>query len=368
MTAPYVKRLVANIEAATDAVARAMLTAELAAYWARVGEFEEAERLKTELRSTFGDGRDVRVSILIMCVEGLLLYFRELSPGALDRLARARLLSVASGHRNLTALTSAWLAHIHFNNNRYVEMSDAIGVCLKSLDRSNLPAVCRVSMLLGDAHLYSGNAATAQRWYDHARAAAIELGDQAFVGALTYNRSALRVFVTRIDRAEAVQPDDLIRLLAGEVQSAINYQAVARLRSLDHLLATSRIGVLMLQENFLVAKQEIEVLLFSKEVKPLSSQASILNADLALCLAQLKSTDYSMQLADDILAQDLNEYDAGDRVLIYASLKEAHNLCGRFPADESLSQPFTAALSDHRSQTSVIEKMLVNFQSVATLE
>ena len=368
MTAPYVNRLLAGIENASDATTRAMLTAELAAYWARVGEFEEAERLRTELRNVFGDGRDVRVSILIMCVEGLLFYFRDLSPGALDRLARARLLSVASGHKNLTALTSAWLAHIHFNNNRYVEMSDAIGICLNSLDTSNLPAVCRVSMLLGDAHLYSGSAETAQRWYDHARVAAIELGDQAFVGALTYNRSALRVFVTRLESANAVQPDDLIRLLAGEVQSAINYQAVARLRSLDHLLAASRVGVLMLQENFQVARKEIEALLSSNDVKPLSAQASILSADLALCLANLNSKDTSIHLADEILARDLNKYDAGDRVLIYSSLKKAYNLCGRLGAHESLTQPLASASLDHKAQTSIIEKLIVKFQSISNPE
>ncbi len=253
-----------------------MLTAELACYWARVGEFDEAERLRKELRSTFGDGRDVRVSILIMCIEGLLLYFRDLSPGALDRLARASLLSVAAGHKSLIALTSSWLAHIHFNSNRYVEMSDAIGVCLNSLEKSNLPAVCRVAMLLGDAHLYSGNAAVAQLWYDRARNAALELGDQAFVGALTYNRSALRVFVARVASAAATQSEDHSRLLAGEVQSAINYQAVAQLRSLDHLLAASRVGVLILQRNFSLARPVIEALLSSNDVKPLTPQASIL--------------------------------------------------------------------------------------------
>jgi hypothetical protein len=368
LTAPYVSRLLADIDTARDAASSAMLTAELAAYWARVGEFDEAERLRTELRGTFGDGRDVRVSILIMCVEGLLLYFRELSPGALDRLARARLLSVASGHRSLTALTSAWLAHIHFNNCRYVEMSDAIGVCLKSLDMTNLPALCRVSMLLGDAHLYSGSAAVAQRWYDQARAAAIELGDQAFVGALTYNRSALRVFFTRIESVVAVQSNDLIRLLSGEVQSAINYQAVAQLRSLDHLLATSRVGVLMLQKNALIAKQEIDALLASNEIKPLSSQASILSADLALCLAQLGSLGSSMPLVDEVLTRDLTQYDSGDRVLIYASLKEACDLCGRHGLVESLSQLLMAALSDHKTQTSLIAEMLVDFRSFPTFE
>jgi hypothetical protein len=368
LTAPYVKRLAAQIDSCADAASCAMLTAELACYWARVGEFEEAERLRKELRSTYGDGRDVRVSILIMCIEALLLYFRELSPGALDRLARARLLSVAAGHKSLIALTSAWLAHIHFNGNRYIEMSDAIRICLNALEKSNLPAVCRVSMLLGDAYLYSGSAAVAQAWYDRARSAALELGDQAFVGALTYNRSALRVFVARVDSAVQVQSADHVRLLAGEVQSAVNYQAVARLRSLDHLLATSRVGVLMLQRNFALAKPEIESLLSSGEVKPLTSQASTLKADLAQCFAVSNSLDSSMQLVGEVMSIDLNQYDAGDRVLIYAAVRDAYMSLGLLDKMKELEQPLTLALAEHHAQTSAIAKLLVPFESVPVLD
>lgn len=367
MTAPYVKRLVTQIESSVDADSRAMLTAELACYWARVGEFEEAERLRAELRRGFGDGRDIRVSILIMCVEGLLLYFRELSPDALDRIARARLLSVASGQKSLIALTSAWLAHIHFNSNRYGDMAEAIGVCLNSLEKSNLPAVCRVSMLLGDAHLYSGNASSAQPWYDYARSAAVELGDHAFVGALIYNRSALRVFVARVESAAAVQPEDHIRLLAGEVQSAINYQAVARLLSLDHLLATSRVGVLMLQRKFSVAKSEIEALLSSDEISPLSSQATILKADLALCLAELQHFEASIKLVDGIRSLDLDRYDAGDRVLICASVSDTYKACG-MPDDQSeISRVLSAAFSDQKIQNLALEKLLLPFLSVSVI-
>lgn len=363
MTAPYVKRLYEQIDSSADASSRAVLTSELACYWARVGEFEEAERLRQELRSVFGDGRDIRVSILIMCIEGLLLYFKELSPGAFDRLARARLLSVASKDRELIALTSAWLAHLHFNTNKYVEMADAIRVCIDSLDSSNLPATCRVAMLLGDAHLYSGSASVAQAWYDFARTAALKLGDQAFVGALTYNRSALRIFQARMESAVSENTEDHIRLLAGEVQSAINYQAIARLRSLDHLLATSRVWVLMLQKNYVVARQEINALLAATEVKPLSSQAIILKADLAQCLAALgKWAECSTQI-DEVLSHDVKKHDPGDQILIYSSLIAASRLCEQVQDLPALGAALIEAITSHKLQSSAIEEMLLPYTS-----
>lgn len=363
LTAPYVKRLVAQIEASTDVVARAMLTAELACYWARVGEFDEAERLRVALRGTFGDGREVRVSILIMCIEGLLLHFKELSPSALDRLSRARLLSVASGHRSLIALTSAWVAHIHFNGNRFQEMAEAVGACLGALDKSNLPAVCRVSVLLGDAQTYAGDTTSAQLWYDQARNVASEIGDQAFVGALTYNRSALRVFGARLEASVAPPSADFIRLLAGEVRSAINYQAVARLRSLDHLLATSRAGVLMLQREFSMAKTEIEALLSSDDVNPKTSQAIILKADLALCLAHLSLIEASQRLVKEITCLDLAHFDPGDRVLVYASLRDACDANGEPEKVMALNRLMTEALTEHKSQTSSIASLLARYQA-----
>ena len=90
MTSPLVFRLLAEIDAAVDLEARAQLSGELACYWARTGEFERAETVRRQLRQTHGDGHNIRVSILIMIAEALLLYYRELSSNARDRMARAR--------------------------------------------------------------------------------------------------------------------------------------------------------------------------------------------------------------------------------------------------------------------------------------
>ena len=367
LTAPYVKKLTEQIDSCADLTDRAILTAELGCYWARVGEFDEAERLRVALRAGFGDGRDIRVSILIMCVEGLLLYFRELSPDAQDRLARAKLLSDASGDKQLIALTSAWLAHIHFNNNNYEAMAKAISACLVALKNTNLSALCRVAMLLGDAHLYSGNPLIAQAWYEKARDSALLLGDQAFVGALIYNRSALRVFLARVAAADVEQAEDYVRLLSGEVKSAINYQCVARLRSLDHLLATSKIGVLMLQARFMAARGEIQTLLNSPDVKPLSSQALILRTDLALCYAKTDQFILATDVIDEVCSVGFEKCDVGDQVLIYGSLKEAYRCCGLTQFAEHIEQKLVDALVNHRRNSVALSELIAPFASVAIL-
>ncbi|MBK9134919.1 MAG: hypothetical protein IPM15_11475 [Betaproteobacteria bacterium] len=70
----------------------------------------------------FGNGQNPRVSITIMCAEAQLIYFKDLGDQARDRMMRAQLLSVAGRDAALSALTSAWLAHICFNLHRHEEM------------------------------------------------------------------------------------------------------------------------------------------------------------------------------------------------------------------------------------------------------
>ena len=123
----------------------------------------------------------------------------------------------------------------------------------------------------------------------------------------------------------------------------------------------------MLQKKFALARTEIELLLSSGDVRSLTSQASTLKADLARCLADSKSIDSSVQLIGEVLSLDLSEYESGDRVLIYASVRESYRSLGLLDKLADMDQPLAAALADHRSQTLAIEKLLVPFQSLSIL-
>jgi hypothetical protein len=150
VTAPLV------IQERRDPEARAMLLAELACYYARIGEFEDAETMRRDLRAEFSDGHSAPVSILIMVLESLLLYFRELSPLARDRMLRANLLSKAFREKRLVLLTSAWLAHIDFNQGRFDSMATAIQSTLETIESDDGTANCRVFLVLGDAFSFCG--------------------------------------------------------------------------------------------------------------------------------------------------------------------------------------------------------------------
>jgi hypothetical protein len=339
-----------------------MLLAELGSYWARTGEFELADRARQDLRRDFGDGRSLSVSILIMLLEAHLLYFRELSPLARDRLARASLLSRAANARNLIALTSSWMAHLEFNQAQHDAMVEQISLCIDSLTSENKAAECRISLVLGDSFLYVGNRKRSQAWYERARRAANDLGDHAAIGALTYNRAALRVARSRIEMLfdDGGAEVDLIQLRL-EVESAINYQRVARLVSLDHLLSTAKIGALLLASDFGSALNLVSELLSSGQVPEKSAQEMLLVADKALALGRLGSVDECKQVLASFPYVELSTLNPDDKAVALNALATAWSECGdQGRAEETRAQAVMAA-AEHRSRTARLEANLDRF-------
>lgn len=364
MTSPLVQRLVASIDQCQDADSRACCLAELACYWARVGEFGEAERLRTELRRDFGDGRSVRVSVLIMCIEALLVYFRQLGPQARDRMMRASLLSNAAGDSRLIALTSAWMAHIDFNLNRFETMSSSIESCLSAIDADDGTADCRVSLVLGDAFLFVRALTASNAWYARARAAASKIGDQAAIGALTYNRAALHVAGARFQSLHRPLPATEIDLVLAEVQSAINYQAIARLRSLDHLLQSANVGALMLQERFMDALPHIEDVLKSPDAPPNSAQRALLQADLALTLACTAQPDMALQAIESLLAMNIDSFGADDQAVIWSTVHRASQVCGETGELPLYASNVMAAVEQHNETVARLAALLTPFEKI----
>ena len=361
MTAPLVLRLEAELLTTIDPIHRALLSVQIACYQARIGEFENAESRRVELRKEFGAGQSARVSILIMCLEGMLLYFKDLNPAARDRLLRANLLSVACNERALAALTFAWLSHIDFNQGRYDSMARAIAKCFETIDADDGSAACRVSLVLGDAFTFTNKVDQARIWYEHARVTANRIGDQAAVGAITYNRAALHVASARVRRLTARLDSSEINFVNAEVRSAINYQHVARLISLGHLLRSASIGVLMLEEQFEKACFAIKDVVASSEVPKDSAELALLYADQAHCLARLGRVPEAAVAAKAATAIAADRFDADDRAIIFGALSDYSLASGDETSATSSKGACQVALEEHQKTIESLSILLGQF-------
>jgi tetratricopeptide (TPR) repeat protein len=329
MVAPCVDRLSDAIRQCNDPAEAALLTAELGCYLARTGDFEAAEGIVQKLRGEFSDGRDGRVTVMMMCLEGLVMFFRNMGAGALDRLKRAQFLSLAFGRKDLIAFTSAWIALIFYNQNRYQDCVDALTKALASIDRSHLSAITRCSLIFGDLFCYIGDRETANTWYGQARLAATAYGDQATIGALISNRAALNAHALRLASLGGPIEGGVLSQAETEVRSAINYHLLTSTTALEMLLTAAEINVLMLRDNFEMASKKLEDLLSSKDLPVVYESRCTWYADRVLCLAKLGHFDEALEakkLVDEI---DIDTIGADDRLLLTHSLVRAMDVLGQ---------------------------------------
>ncbi len=341
-------RLRHRIQEEKDSSLQGILQAKLACYFARIGEFDQAESIRIELRQKFGDGKSAKISILLMLLDGLLLFYRDLSSGARDRIARANLISTTFHEHELTALTSAWLAHIDFNRCQFLLMTNEIRKCNELLTHDDGTATCRISLVLGDAFLYSGQREPSQFWYERARNAATVIGDQAAIGAITYNRAALNVQNLRLKCIANEIIDDDIKRAQAELQTAINYQVLARLKSLDHLLRAASVAIRIVKKEYELAVIEASSILDLKTAPIESGEYFILLTDLAKCHAIRGDLGAARKICEGISALAVSKLDEDDKVIIYDSLAGIFEIFG----DEGLTLDYLKMMRDSMTQHS----------------
>lgn len=260
---PLLTRIDNELATCTHPGRSAELWAERASYLARTGEFTEAHEILARLRQGFGDGRDARVSVRIMLLEGLLLYFEKASRLARDRVLRAKTIASAVGIVDLSLLSSAWLAHMEFECGNYSAMFHLLEsiVCDRSLASPDLRA--RTALVIANALSYCGNDAVAQRWFEACRQACVDAGDRATMGAVMYNRVAFRLarlWVRGIAYRDAIDVER-INMLEKELESAWAFQVGTSVSALSHLTELSRARILMLKMEFSRAADVLSPLL-----------------------------------------------------------------------------------------------------------
>jgi hypothetical protein len=166
--------------------------------------------------------------------------------------------------------------------------------------------------------LIAGDANASRAWYANAQRGATQTGDHAAIGAITYNRAALRVAVARFTNLTKPVSQEEASLLNAEVNSAINYQAAAELKSLDYLLGTAKAGVLMLLQRFEQAKLQIEGLLQTGGLPVGSSQQKLLLGDLAFIKSHSGDIQGARAWTDTVL-ESAGQMMADDRAVLLST-------------------------------------------------
>lgn len=366
-TSPYIEALKRTIEESDDLELQGVTRALLAACYARHGDFQLAEAEIASLRLAYGDGRSGRVSVMIMCAEAQVIYYKDLGEKARDRMMRAQVLSVAARDATLSALTSAWLAHICFNLHRHEEMARATKTALDTISAGDHEAASRLALTLGDAFFAAGEPESGNRWYAKAHERAVKLRDHSTIAALTYNRAAMGTFLARL-RATGGQVDaDLLSKVAGEVRTAVNYQAIAQLTSLQPLLDYSSASAALLTGDVHTASKLLTALIAQAPGTSPLDRSSALRCDLALCLARQGEVAAAKEQLNQVAREKVTALMPDDQVVALHALQEAANHCQMTELKAFATEALSAAKQEHAAVTSALLGNLKPFSDPSTL-
>lgn len=210
---------------------RAELLAQIAGYLARVGRFDEAKAIISDVRSTFGDVRDGRVTVQVMLAEGLTLHFELLGAGAGDRILRAQVLAQAMGDRELNAIALAWRAHFAFEASDWRLTSELLSKAIECAADDNHAAFSRCAVVLFNAFALCGDRRQSQYWFLKGRDHALKQGDQATIDALLHSRATFGAAWLRAQNCKGIVRQEEVALARREVASARNLQNLTRIEA-----------------------------------------------------------------------------------------------------------------------------------------
>lgn len=332
VTSKYLARLQDELRRAGDAPEAAELKAELAAYAARHGRAKEVAELLSELRTDSGGRPSARLAGWLNLAEGFVEYYSELTTSARAKFLRAQAVTEFAGAKSISALASAWLAHLD-----YIALNpDALGVdlarafCGSASDEHHVRG--RACLVMAESYHFARRFDLARPWYERARLHANAEGDEPTLSAIIFNMAWLRMGDARQScLTGAPLPQELALARIGG-QSANSYESMIgsdTLRELDPLLFA--------EVNSLDDKPEAALGLYELHLGALSIKGAnrwkcVFAADRAWCLARLGRLDEARDAAHIAASLIAPEVQVDDLAATHSWLSRTYQVVGETEA------------------------------------
>jgi tetratricopeptide (TPR) repeat protein len=244
------------------------------------------------------------------------MFFDGFRPGCRDRVFRALAIARAANLLELTRLCAAWLAHIDFNAERYSDVQRSLIYVAESYAGYVDAALVRSHLVLADFSMLAGQVRAARRHYERARRGAVEMGDEATIAAIIFNRAAMSLYLVRLTEAIGLKSDLLLSTLDLEVQSATLFHRAANHNSLKQLLDLLNARLSFLRDDFHKAAETYSKLLRAKVPISLASDERISTLEYSLCLLKLERVTEARTSFDAAIAVESKEGTIEDELVI----------------------------------------------------
>jgi hypothetical protein len=324
---------------------------------ARHGKIAQARQVFAEIHPRYSDRGWPRISVLLMVLESLILFYGDRSESCFDRIRRASKLAGALGFDDVRLLAESWTAHFAFNFGKSDEMVVCLAECMNGFTALDEPARARVSLVVADALQFVGDWELASRWYRRARLHAQACRDHATLSAIEYNRLAIGLSRHRLDTFIG-QRDTIDRNWRLELESVVSFHTGVRNESLKHLLVLATARVLEIEHRFAEAATVLEALRDEGRAAALGLSHAALDVEARWCAFRAGGAVPSAACGTAI-DRDLEALDADDRLAMVSMLAEMGN---QHPASDLLAQrsslvgALTQSHAQLRSHLAVVDR------------
>ncbi len=299
----------------SDPMNRAELVARQAGYLARVGRFEEAKLKIAELRAVFADGRSGRVTACIMLAEGLVLHYEKLGSIAADRIARAQLLGQAMKDREIVAITSAWRAHLEFEDSMFEPAARSIRLALQCAEPGDDATRARCAIVLFNAFALCGRRKESQYWFLKGRDHALKMGDQASLDALLHSKAVFGVAWLRSQACKGSVDAASMAMARTEISSARNLQNLTQVQAHANYIDLCDARLQIMEGNFQSAKDLLMLIRNDGPYPRGHFNQGLIDLEIAYCECRLNRMEAAVERFTSILPGALNSVDVDDRLM-----------------------------------------------------
>ncbi|TXC65239.1 hypothetical protein FSC37_01195 [Piscinibacter aquaticus] len=233
MNSAFLNVLDAKI-AASAGEERVARLAERAAYLARSGQVEESRgaNRRHSARAFCFRGR---TSALLNLADGLCHYYKNVSPMAADRFARARAIAQVGGQSDLEGQALSWLGLVHYGAYRFDDMCRCIDECIGTINCTDSVALARTSLNISMSLHLANRFDLAMPWYRRSHLFAVELHDEAMISAMLHNMAALWLSNCRNSQLGGPKTSDQSRQALSGAISSFNFDGLVGLSALSVL-------------------------------------------------------------------------------------------------------------------------------------
>lgn len=311
------------------------LRVERAAYLARSGQTSKAWEEISMFRRDASALRHSRVSALLNFAEGLYHYYKDVSPIAQDRFARARAIAQVGGHSDLEARATSWLGLVHYGSYRFEDMCGCVDDCIVRIDSSDPTALARTSLTIAISIHLANRFDLAMSWYRRAHLFAVEMHDEAMISAMLHNMAALWLSNCRNSQLGGPSTADQSRQALMGALSSLNFDGLVGLSALGVLTPLLDAQISSLDSDYQRAVDLYERCQTEFDVQALHNWSTWMLADREWCRLKCGCTIVTREALNSIFESLDSAQQVDERAATLARLAQAWRVLGDFGAAEN---------------------------------